>query len=291
WGPGRGARIREAYPSLALEVRNQRDMESFDQLLAGELDLAVRSREALLQGLRFEPLFASDRMLIVPRGHELAGKKRPTLRDLARHAFVIPPAGSTSRRLIEAAFLRAGLRLEIAMEAGRRPPARPGGGGGGGWGGGGGGGGWGKGGTLGGTDQGSGYLRFQLRQVPHDGRPDFLEVDAEVVVYENVPHRGYLGPGNVRMRASDLIRQASDRFANDLEVMKDPGLNQFVAIECRSATARILLDAFDRLQDVFEALPVPPQSGMASFRPRSRIRERSPRAMAMSTLRPRRASR
>ena len=62
-------RIREAYPSLALEVRNQRDMESFDQLLAGELDLAVRSREALPHGLRFEPLFASDRMLIVPRGH------------------------------------------------------------------------------------------------------------------------------------------------------------------------------------------------------------------------------
>ena len=42
-------------------------MESFDQLLAGELDLAVRSREALPHGLRFEPLFASDRMLIVPR--------------------------------------------------------------------------------------------------------------------------------------------------------------------------------------------------------------------------------
>ena len=98
WGPGRGARIREAYPSLALEVRNQRDMESFDQLLAGELDLAVRSREALPHGLRFEPLFASDRMLIVPRGHELAGKKRPTLRDLARPAFVIPPAGSRWRR-------------------------------------------------------------------------------------------------------------------------------------------------------------------------------------------------
>ena len=55
-----------------------------------------------------------------PRGHELAGKKRPTLRDLARHAFVISPAGSTSRRLIEAAFLRAGLRLEIAMEVGGR---------------------------------------------------------------------------------------------------------------------------------------------------------------------------
>ena len=74
--------------------------------------------EALPHGLRYEPLFASGRMLIVPRGHELAGKKRPTLRDLARRAFVIPPAGSTSRRLIEAAFLRAGLRLEIAMEAG-----------------------------------------------------------------------------------------------------------------------------------------------------------------------------
>ena len=73
-------------------------MESFDQLLAGELDLAVRSREALPHGLRFEPLFASDRMLIVPRGHELAEKKRPTLRDVARHAFVIPPARSRWRR-------------------------------------------------------------------------------------------------------------------------------------------------------------------------------------------------
>jgi DNA-binding transcriptional LysR family regulator len=41
-------------------------MESFDQLLAGELDLAVLSREALPHGLRFEPLFASDRMLLVP---------------------------------------------------------------------------------------------------------------------------------------------------------------------------------------------------------------------------------
>jgi hypothetical protein len=60
------------------------------------------------------------------------------------------------------------------------------------------------------------------------------------------------------MRASDLIRQASDRFANDLEVMKDPGLDQFVAIECRSAAARILLDALDRLEDVFQTLPVPP---------------------------------
>src|ERR1035437_9694327 len=97
WGPGK-ARSREAYPSLALEVRNQRDMELFDRLLAGELDVAVRSREALPHGLRFEPLFASDRMLIVPRGHELAGKKRPTLRDLARPAFVIPPAGSRWRR-------------------------------------------------------------------------------------------------------------------------------------------------------------------------------------------------
>ena len=56
--------------------------------------------------------------LAAKAGHELAGKRRPTLGDLARHAFVIPPAGSTSRRLIEAAFLRAGLRLEIAVEAG-----------------------------------------------------------------------------------------------------------------------------------------------------------------------------
>jgi hypothetical protein len=57
-----------------------------------------------------------------------------------------------------------------------------------------------------------------------------------------------------------------------------------VTVEGFPATARILLDALDRLQDVLEALPVPPQSGMASFRTRSRIRERSPRAMATAAV-------
>ena len=92
--------VGSAYPSLALEVRNQRDMESFDQLLAGELDLAVRSREALPHGLRFEPLFASDRMLIVPRGHELAGKKRPALyRRLIRNGRRDAVAGGGGEEL------------------------------------------------------------------------------------------------------------------------------------------------------------------------------------------------
>jgi len=45
-------------------VRNQRDMESFDQLLAGELDLSVRSREALPHGLPLEERAAlADRLL------------------------------------------------------------------------------------------------------------------------------------------------------------------------------------------------------------------------------------
>ena len=61
----RGSSLR----SRKRSTPNQRDIASFDQLLAGELDLAVRSREALPHGLRFEPLFASDRTLIVPRGH------------------------------------------------------------------------------------------------------------------------------------------------------------------------------------------------------------------------------
>ena len=50
-------------------------------------------------GTRIPCTESLDRGAVVPRGHELAGKKRPALRDLARHALVIPPG-------------------EIAMEAG-----------------------------------------------------------------------------------------------------------------------------------------------------------------------------
>jgi len=96
-------RRRSRVPSIRFEVLGLAARlicvsPEFILCLLPELDLAVRSREALPHGLRFEPLFTSDRMLIVPRGRVLAGKKRPTLRDLARHAFVIPPAGSRWRR-------------------------------------------------------------------------------------------------------------------------------------------------------------------------------------------------
>ena len=112
-GAGEGARIREAYPSLALEVRNQRDMESFDQLLAGELDLAVRSREALPHGLRFEPLFASDRMLIVPRGH-LRNPRSPCVRDPPGGFDVAPPdRGRVPAGRPEAGDRDGGGRLDV----------------------------------------------------------------------------------------------------------------------------------------------------------------------------------
>lgn len=47
---------------------------------------------------------------------------------------------------------------------------------------------------------------------------DYLDVDAELLVHQDVPESPNLRPGDLRARAGDLIGKVVHCFTNDLEV-------------------------------------------------------------------------
>jgi len=116
--PAAVRRFRDRYPSVRLLLRHQRREESAAALAAGELDLAVRSATELPAGVVAEPLIDLPRVVIAAAGHPLAGARLPSWRRLAREPWVLPPAGTDTRREIATRVAGAGSALRVMVETG-----------------------------------------------------------------------------------------------------------------------------------------------------------------------------
>jgi hypothetical protein len=73
-------------------------------------------------------------------------------------------------------------------------------------------------------------------------RPDLLEVNPELVMYEHVAHADDGGPRDVRTTRAKLARDAAARFPENFQVVHHPHLQEWVGIERRS-TAPCLIEA------------------------------------------------
>jgi hypothetical protein len=56
-------------------------------------------------------------------------------------------------------------------------------------------------------------------------RPNNILINAKIHVDENITHTTDLAPRNFRMETSVVLWNSSCRFANDLQMMNNPGLN------------------------------------------------------------------
>ena len=84
----------------------------------GELDLGLCSAPPAELGLDFEPLFAEEMALLVPRGHRLAGRKPLRARDLEGEPLLLTEQGCSYRRAIETALQEHGVRPQWSVESG-----------------------------------------------------------------------------------------------------------------------------------------------------------------------------
>jgi DNA-binding transcriptional LysR family regulator len=115
--PGPLRSFRRRHPQVEILIHHESADRVLDGLRNGSLDFGLRSLPGPPAEFEFQPLITSPRTLIARRGHPVLG--RPiTIEALARHAFVLPRKGSTTRALIEGAFAGAGLSLRISVEAG-----------------------------------------------------------------------------------------------------------------------------------------------------------------------------
>src|SRR5436305_11710387 len=91
--------------------------------------------------------------------------------------------------------------------------------------------------------------------------------------------------------APELGCQPTHGLADDLEVIKDPYLDQLLSIQGFPVGDLLLRDPVDRLEHVEQPLARVSQRGSASCSTRSRMRPRSPLSVTTSTRRPSSSSR
>lgn len=108
-GDGKDAQVEIAIATSA---------EVVQRVLADEVPLGVIEASAAHRDLVVETVGEDEMVLIGPRGHRLAKRRRVSAADLAALPLLRREAGSGTRRLVDAALEQAGVRPPTAMELG-----------------------------------------------------------------------------------------------------------------------------------------------------------------------------
>jgi len=108
--------FRAEAPSVTFEIRDVVASMVNQLVRAGEFDLGVTGGE--VADAELEILHsAQDRLMVVcPRGHPLAKKRRVAAADLAGYPLVLTAAGTSVRAIVDTAFDEAGRTPDIACE-------------------------------------------------------------------------------------------------------------------------------------------------------------------------------
>jgi LysR family hydrogen peroxide-inducible transcriptional activator len=87
-------RCRKRFPSLQVNIREDFKVTLIQEILGGELDLALAALPVSDPSIQAEVLWKEPLILVVPKGHPLAAKPRVVGSDLADETFIL--LGSSS---------------------------------------------------------------------------------------------------------------------------------------------------------------------------------------------------
>jgi LysR family cys regulon transcriptional activator len=116
--PGPIAQMRKRFPkvSIALHQGTPDEVARLVRHEEADVGIATESLETV-PDLVTLPCYEWQHVLVVPAGHPLTAVERPTLEQLAAEPLVTYHFAFAGRRRIDAAFQRAGLAPQIALEA------------------------------------------------------------------------------------------------------------------------------------------------------------------------------
>jgi len=96
-------------------------------------------------------------------------------------------------------------------------------------------------------------LFLQSWQIPFYHRPDFRQVNAEIVMDQHMAHLDDLWPRDLMMGLAKRGGEFAGCFADDLDMMNHPGVDEFVFLEDRPTALRIPLNPLDGIEDILQA--------------------------------------
>ncbi len=109
-------RLEERHPALHPVLVDATTTSLTPRVLNGDLDMAIVNTPVAEAGLESEPLFDEERIIVAPEGHPLAGQGTISIEQLAGHAVMLTPRGTTFRDAIDQELAASGVRLTAAAE-------------------------------------------------------------------------------------------------------------------------------------------------------------------------------
>jgi DNA-binding transcriptional LysR family regulator len=111
-------RFAERLPQARLAVTNRSSDAIAAQVVRGDLDLGIVTLPQNHADLAGEPLFLQRLLLVVPRGHRLAGQKRATLDDLRDTPVLMLDGRTRTGSLLREFFDRTGFTPNVFLDSG-----------------------------------------------------------------------------------------------------------------------------------------------------------------------------
>jgi LysR family carnitine catabolism transcriptional activator len=116
--------FRRAYPGVTVHVHHAEEADQVpDAVRDGRADVGLAELDGLPPGLSVEIELEQDLVAIAPPGSSL-GEQIPLSR-LASQPLVLTPRGTSTRRIVEAAFGRLGREPRVAVEVDQREAILP----------------------------------------------------------------------------------------------------------------------------------------------------------------------
>lgn len=104
------------HPLLELIILDATTTSLVPLLVQNRLDLAVVNLPVDDPDIETEDLFSEDPVVIAPESHDLAGRDRIDLAELAQHEILLPPRGTAFRDEVDADARRAHVELRSRVE-------------------------------------------------------------------------------------------------------------------------------------------------------------------------------
>ncbi len=111
--------FRREHPRVKLQIRSGNTEEVVQWLIEGRIAIGLIEGPALRKDVRVEPFMEDELVLLYPGNHPWKNRKSLTVQDLKDAPFLLREQGSGSRRVLETALEKAGLKtklLEVVME-------------------------------------------------------------------------------------------------------------------------------------------------------------------------------
>ena len=110
--------FRESYPDIQLVLHDVTGKDGLGLLRGDGVDLAVGSMPDVPGDMSYTPVYSSEPMLIMAKGHPLASKDAIRLEDLSPYGLILPPKRLTTWRMVDLVFQQRRVPYTVALEVG-----------------------------------------------------------------------------------------------------------------------------------------------------------------------------